>query len=78
MRSPLPIVLSFVLLALLADVVAPYAPAEQYRDATLRPPSLQPVGGHVFLLGTDPVATLRMTTVSQMAASPAIMPAPRP
>jgi dipeptide transport system permease protein len=42
-------------MALLADFAAPYAPAEQYRDATLRPPSLAPVGGHVFLLGTDPV-----------------------
>ena len=44
-----------VLTALLADVIAPYSPSEQYREATLRPPSLSPVGGHVFLLGTDPV-----------------------
>lgn len=44
-----------VLLALFADVVAPYSPSEQFRDATLRAPSLSPVGGHVFLLGTDPV-----------------------
>src|SRR3954471_4254572 len=51
----LAVVLLLVAMALLADVIAPYAPAEQYRDATLRPPSLQPVGGHVFLLGTDPV-----------------------
>ena len=49
------VVALLVLLALFADVVAPYPPAEQFRDATLRPPSLQPVGGHVFLLGTDPV-----------------------
>ena len=43
------------LLALFADVIAPYDPAEQYRDADPRPPSLAPVGGHVLLLGTDPV-----------------------
>ena len=49
------VVALLVLLALFADVVAPYPPAEQFRDATLKPPSLQPVGGHVFLLGTDPV-----------------------
>ncbi len=51
----LAVVVLLVLVALLADVIAPYAPSEQYRDATLRPPSLSPVGGHVFLLGTDPV-----------------------
>ena len=44
-----------VFCALFADVISPYNPSEQYRDATLRPPSLTPVGGHVFLLGTDPV-----------------------
>ena len=49
------VVVLLVLLALFADVVAPYPPAEQFRDATLKPPSLQAVGGHVFLLGTDPV-----------------------
>src|SRR6187401_3553614 len=49
------VVVLLVLLALFADVVAPYPPAEQFRDATLKPPSLQPIGGHVFLLGTDPV-----------------------
>jgi dipeptide transport system permease protein len=49
------VVVLLVLLALFADVVAPYSPNEQYRDATLRAPSLSPVGGHVFLLGTDPV-----------------------
>ena len=51
----LALVIGLVLCALLADVGAPYSPSEQYRDATLRPPSLQPIGGHVFLLGTDPV-----------------------
>jgi len=41
--------------AIFADVVAPYDPSEQFRDAALHAPSLTPVGGHVFLLGTDPV-----------------------
>jgi dipeptide transport system permease protein len=49
------VVLLLVAMALLADVIAPYAPAEQYRDATLRRRRCRPVGGHVFLLGTDPV-----------------------
>jgi dipeptide transport system permease protein len=44
-----------LLCALLADAVAPYGPAEQFRDATLARPSLTPIGGHVFLLGTDEV-----------------------
>jgi dipeptide transport system permease protein len=51
----LAVVVLLVLLALFADVVAPYPPNEQYRDATLRAPSFAPIGGHVFLLGTDPV-----------------------
>jgi len=49
------LVVALVLAALFADVIAPHPPNEQYRDATLKPPSLQPVGGHVFVLGTDPV-----------------------
>src|SRR5205085_9463941 len=44
-----------VLCALFADLIAPYAPAEQYRDATLHAPSWTPVNGHRFVLGTDPV-----------------------
>ena len=44
-----------VFTALFADLIAPYSPSEQFRDATLHAPSLAPVGGHVFLLGTDPV-----------------------
>lgn len=51
----LAVVVALVLCALLADVIAPYPPNEQYRDATLKAPSLQPIGGHVFVLGTDPV-----------------------
>ena len=49
------IIVALILCALFADVIAPYSPSEQYRDATLKPPSLQPIGGHVFVLGTDPV-----------------------
>ncbi|HEY2190400.1 MAG TPA: dipeptide ABC transporter permease DppC, partial [Caldimonas sp.] len=54
-------VIGLVVLALLlfcavfANLIAPYSPSEQYRDATLHAPSLAPVGGHVFVLGTDEV-----------------------
>jgi dipeptide transport system permease protein len=51
----LAVIVGLLLCALLADVIAPYSPKEQFTDAVLKPPSLQPVGGHVFLLGTDPV-----------------------
>ena len=51
----LAVIVALVLCALLADVIAPYSPKEQYTDAVLKAPSLQPIGGHVFLLGTDPV-----------------------
>jgi dipeptide transport system permease protein len=51
----LAVVIALVLAALFADVIAPYSPREQYPDAVLKPPSLTPIGGHVFLLGTDPV-----------------------
>ena len=44
-----------VFCALFADLIAPYSPSEQFRDAFLRPPSWTPIGGHRFLLGTDPV-----------------------
>ena len=44
-----------VVCAVFANVIAPYSPSEQYRDATLVRPSLTPVGGHVFVLGTDEV-----------------------
>ncbi len=44
-----------VFCAVFANVISPYDPSEQFRDATLRPPSLSPIGGHVFVLGTDPV-----------------------
>jgi len=44
-----------VFCALFADVIAPYSPSEQFRDAFLQPPSWTPINGHRFLLGTDPV-----------------------
>jgi dipeptide transport system permease protein len=49
------VIVALVLCALFADVIAPYSPKEQFTDAVLKPPSLQPIGGHVFVLGTDPV-----------------------
>ncbi|NEX61740.1 ABC transporter permease subunit [Noviherbaspirillum galbum] len=49
------IVLLLVAVALLADVIAPYSPIEQYRDLTLLPPAWQEGGKAGFLLGTDPV-----------------------
>ena len=51
----LAVIVALVLCALLADVIAPYSPRAQFTDAVLKPPSLQPIGEHVFLLGTDPV-----------------------
>lgn len=49
------IVCLLILLALLADVVAPHSAIEQYRDFTLLPPAWQEGGNARFLLGTDPV-----------------------
>ncbi len=49
------VIVLLLLCAAFADVIAPYSPREQFTDAVLKPPSLRPVGGHVFLLGTDPV-----------------------
>lgn len=51
----LAVIVALVLCALFADVIAPYSPKEQFPDAVLKAPSTQPIGGHVFLLGTDPV-----------------------
>lgn len=41
--------------ALFADFVAPHAPAQQYRDHFLAPPSWEEGGSAEFLLGTDAV-----------------------
>ncbi len=42
-------------LAIFADVIAPYSPTEQFRDALLAPPVWQEGGSSRFLLGTDAV-----------------------
>lgn len=47
--------LALVLVALAAPLIAPYAPAEQYRDALLVPPAWVEGGRSEFLLGTDAV-----------------------
>lgn len=44
-----------VVLALLADWIAPHPPYEQYRDALLAPPVWSEGGSTRFLLGTDDV-----------------------
>lgn len=44
-----------VVLAIFADVIAPYSPIEQYRDAILRPPVWETGGSWDFILGTDGV-----------------------
>jgi dipeptide transport system permease protein len=51
----LAVVVCMVLTALLANVIAPYSPIEQFRDATLAPPMWQQGGTAKFILGTDPV-----------------------
>jgi len=47
------VIVTFV--AVFADVVAPYGPAEQFRDAFLSPPSWLAGGDPRFFLGTDDV-----------------------
>ncbi|PHM50383.1 dipeptide ABC transporter permease DppC [Xenorhabdus miraniensis] len=44
-----------LLVALLAGVLAPHGPAEQFRDALLTPPVWQEGGSWQFILGTDDV-----------------------
>jgi len=44
-----------VLLALLADLLAPYSPIEQFRDFILTPPAFSEGGNSAFWLGTDEV-----------------------
>ena len=46
-------VFALVLIALLANVVAPHSPIEQFREATLAPPAWYDGGSMRFLLGTD-------------------------
>ena len=47
--------LVIVIVALLADVIAPHLPNQQYRDAFLQPPFWQEGGSLEFPLGTDAV-----------------------
>ncbi|HYS12877.1 MAG TPA: ABC transporter permease subunit [Burkholderiaceae bacterium] len=49
----LSVVLMIVLLAILADVIAPYPPNEQFRDAVKAPPIWADGGTWRFILGTD-------------------------
>ena len=49
------VITTFVFIALFADLIAPYAPAEQFRDALLTPPAWTELGDPRFLLGTDDV-----------------------
>ncbi len=51
----LALVITYLLLAIFANVVAPHSPIEQYRDAILTPPSWEEGGSLDFLLGTDAV-----------------------
>jgi dipeptide transport system permease protein len=51
----LALILIVTFLAVFADVVAPYGPAEQFRDAFLSPPAWLEGGDPRFLLGTDDV-----------------------
>ena len=49
------VVVALVLIAVFADLIAPHAPHEQYRDHLLQPPAWQEGGSWAFPLGTDPV-----------------------
>lgn len=49
------VVALFLVIAILADILAPYDPAEQFRENTLMPPFWQEGGSTDFLLGTDPL-----------------------
>ena len=49
------LILAVTFVAVFADVVAPYGPAEQFRDAFLSPPAWVEGSDPRFLLGTDDV-----------------------
>jgi dipeptide transport system permease protein len=51
----LALIVALLLLALLADVISPHPPNEQYREFTLTPPVWDEGGTRNFILGTDPV-----------------------
>ncbi len=46
---------AFVVVAALADIIAPYDPTEQFREHLLQPPFWQEGGSFAFPLGTDAV-----------------------
>jgi len=46
---------AFIFVALLAPVLAPHSPTEQFRDALLQPPFWQEGGSFTYPLGTDAV-----------------------
>jgi dipeptide transport system permease protein len=48
------VILAICLMAILADLIAPYSPIDQYPDSQLQPPSWLEGGSSQFLLGTDP------------------------
>src|SRR5437764_2762637 len=47
------IVIALLLVAILAPLVAPHSPIEQYRDHVKIPPAWLECGNRMFLLGTD-------------------------
>ena len=47
------VIVLVVLTAILADVIAPHPPNEQFRDHLLQPPAWQEGGSWAFPLGTD-------------------------
>jgi dipeptide transport system permease protein len=49
------VIVVVALLAIFADLIAPYSPIEQYRDNLLQPPFWQAGGSLEFPLGTDAV-----------------------
>jgi dipeptide transport system permease protein len=51
----LAVMLVLIVVAILADVVAPHSPIEQFRQNFLTPPSWEEGGTSQFLLGTDDV-----------------------
>jgi dipeptide transport system permease protein len=51
--AALGVVVAIVLVAVFADVIAPHAPAEQFRDAIRRAPVWGEEGSWRFVLGTD-------------------------
>ncbi|SES34496.1 dipeptide transport system permease protein [Tranquillimonas rosea] len=46
---------TFLLIAIIAPLLAPYGPAQQFRDHLLQPPVWQDGGSWQFPLGTDPL-----------------------